>query len=225
MLTGVFLTGTCEGCGQSVRIFEEGPAPPAGPAPPTGEADSSGKDSPGSLPDSSGVACEECGTDLRMSPADEGGLEAFCSECKTTLTYVLRPEESTPTSYDSRPARREFREGGGEDRGSRARPCRQCGAPLRFTTGEDGSISGECASCGNRFTLPRRRDSDGGRGEWRGRQFGPGRGRGPARRPGEWTPRGRGPPRGGSRGPPRGRFSRDGDEDSTRRRRRKPSED
>ena len=53
--------------------------------------------------------------------------------------------------------------------GPRARPCRECGAPLRFSTGPDGAISGECDACGNKFTLPPKRE--GFRGGSRGPPF------------------------------------------------------
>ena len=105
--------------------------------------------------------------------------------------------------------------------GPRSRPCRQCGAPLRFTTNEEGLLVGECEACGNRFTLPPR--TEGGRREGgfgrddrgsRGRRFGPPSGRSKGGR--SYAPRGRSFRRYDSDEAPRDR--------DRRRRRREPEE-
>jgi hypothetical protein len=177
---------------------------------------------PGTVPSGgpAGPACAECGGPLTIE-IDGRTLTAECDSCDTTIQFF----QGDPDSRPSRPPReRSFdgprREGGGEGfRPMNARPCRQCGAPLKFTTGEDGVLTGECESCGNRFTLPPRRDS--GRGGFGG----PGR-RGP---PGRFAPRrdyrsggDRRPPRpGGSRYRPRDRDSSEGDDERPRRRPRR----
>jgi ssDNA-binding Zn-finger/Zn-ribbon topoisomerase 1/predicted RNA-binding Zn-ribbon protein involved in translation (DUF1610 family) len=149
--------------------------------------------------------CEECGAPLEFRAGRHGEILAICEDCETTR--VLRPEgtpgEERPRRPAGRPRESDSREG------PRARPCRRCGAPLRFSTQDDGQVVGECDSCGNRFTLPPR--SEGGRREFR-------RGSGP--RP---YYRSSGPRRfGGSR--PATPYRSSGDRDRRRRRRRDDDE-
>ena len=171
------LTGTCADC-HRVTTLVEGPLPPgtAVPASDEGTAPASG-----GAPAGSGPECAECGSTLTVSARDDGTLEVSCEECETKTTFV--PEGSAPSRaprdrgerYD-RPRRRESFGGEGA---SNARPCRQCGAPLKFTTDEEGVLTGECTACGNRFTLPPRRDSGYGGRDRRGGGGYPSRG--PAR--------------------------------------------
>lgn len=150
-------TGTCPSCAKEFAYVEGStlshhlPSEPEGPrATPVGAPIVVEEEAP---------ECEECGTPLAFRTGRGGAILAVCSECESTTIY--------------RPAS-ESRRGGGEspyagrDRGPpggpRSRPCRRCGAPLRFTTGEDGLLVGECESCGNRFTLPPRAGPPGERG-------------------------------------------------------------
>lgn len=143
-------TGTCPTC-QKEFAFVEGstlsqhlpPASEASAATPVGAPIEVAEDAP---------ECDECGSVLTFRAGRAGAVLAVCGECETTT--VLRPEsaeEEAPTER-RRSVRRDV-PGAGAPRG---RPCRRCGAPLRFTTGEDGLLVGECDSCGNRFTLPAR---------------------------------------------------------------------
>jgi hypothetical protein len=220
------LTGTCPGC-QRVTTLVEGPLPLG--SPPSGVTGESSSE--GAAPNA-GPECAECGTVLTVSARDDGMLEVSCSECETTTTFV--PEGSAPprpprdrgerTDRFERPRRRESSDEGR----SNARPCRQCGAPLTFTTDDTGTLVGECASCGNRFTLPARREGGGGFGGDRRGGGGYG-GRGPPRygRGVDYSSRGGGSGgRGGgySRGPPRyGR--RDDSEGDDAKRRKRPRRD
>ena len=224
------LTGTCADC-HRVTTLVEGPLPlgtavaAVGEAAPTAEAISVA---------AGGPECAECGSPLAVSAREDGMLEVSCAECETTTTFV--PEGSAPpraprerADRDDRPRRRD--DSGGEG-ASNARPCRQCGAPLKFTTDDQGVLTGECSSCGNRFTLPPRRDSGFGR-EDRG---GPSRygSRGPpryGRKPGGWSggggsggrPRYGGSSAGSSGGYRRRESSSDeGSSDDDSRRRRRP---
>ncbi|MGB6441766.1 MAG: hypothetical protein WBF81_00510, partial [Thermoplasmata archaeon] len=157
------LTGTCAGC-QRVTTLVEGPLPLGTPVPGAGEETPSGEAG-------SGPECAECGSPLSVTARDDGMLEVSCAECETVTTFV--PEGSAPPraprdrgermDRDDRPRRRDDAGGGGSF--NNARPCRQCGAPLKFTTDAEGVLTGECTSCGNRFTLPPRRDGGSGRGE------------------------------------------------------------
>jgi DNA-directed RNA polymerase subunit M/transcription elongation factor TFIIS len=208
-------TGTCPSCAREFA-FVEGTtvssrlsSPPAGPpsrsegGPAVGEAAEGGPE------------CEECGSLLSFREGKDGSLEAICADCATTTVFVERRAALKPERGRERPER--FDSGG-----PRGRPCRKCGAPLRFSTGDDGMLVGECDSCGNRFALPPR--SDRGGGGWGARQ-GPPYGRREFRpRPGSRPPyRGRGGDREGRpfrgaerRGPPR-----DDDEERRRKRRRR----
>lgn len=219
------LTGACPGCGHSFTLLE-------GVVAPGRRADSTADEPVGSVAGPSiatalaGPPCSVCGAALTVT-ASAGGLDAVCSGCSSTFQFVLRSDAEPPPRRA--PSRGSFRN---EDQGGygapRARPCRECGGPLQFTTSPEGLVTGTCASCGNRFTLPPRRDD---RGPSRGGRPG-GRG-GYAPRPrsgGGWGRGGErtGPPRYGSRPSSfRRRESRrddDEDEGSVNRRRRRDSE-
>ncbi|HXY46407.1 MAG TPA: hypothetical protein VEG66_03060 [Thermoplasmata archaeon] len=148
-------TGVCPACTKEFA-FVEGAAvssrlgvPPAGTA---NEADEEGGASGGAR---EGPECEECGSPLTFRAGHRGSIEATCDECETTTLYVPKPEHPRP----DRGRAPRF-----DEEVPRSRPCRRCGAPLRFSTGEDGLLVGECESCGNRFTLPPRPDRGRGRG-------------------------------------------------------------
>lgn len=201
-------TGTCPSCAKEFA-FVEGPAVSSRLASrlPAGAARVEAPEG--------GPECAECGSPLEIREGRNGSLEAVCSECETTTVFV-------PQREAGRPERGREPRGRPDEEGPRGRPCRRCGGTLRFSTGEDGMLVGECESCGNRFTLPPRED--------RGRDREEGRGSAPyGRRP--YRPRAgsrssyqyRGSDRGGRpfrgtdrRGPPR--FD---DEDRRRKRRRR----
>jgi hypothetical protein len=123
----------------------------------------------------SGPTCPDCGAPTELRVTSSRSIESICADCNSTRTFVLSDGRRPPSREQSRPDR------GWPDRGERrapstSRPCRQCGAPLTFTTGEDGLLTGECTQCGNRFTLPARRDSGGPRNDRRERpSYGRGR--------------------------------------------------
>jgi hypothetical protein len=206
------LTGTCGQC-QRVTTLIEGPLPPGTP---TASPPGSGDEAAGSAATPGAPECAECGSPLAVRVQRDGSLEVSCEECETTSRFVPEGAGEGPRGR-GREDRRPPREppGGG---GPRARPCRQCGAPLTFTTDEDGQLVGECRACGNRFTLPPRRNDFGGRAERPGR-FPP---RGPSRyprRPAGWSG-GEGRSYGGPRHDVRRRSDSDEDGDDRRRRRR-----
>jgi len=212
------LTGTCSSC-QRVTTLIEGTIP-LGTAAPGGTGDSSTV-SEGSA---SGPECADCGGTLTVTAGEDGKLEVACAECETTTVFV--PEGSPPPRSGpdrgerfDRPRRREMPGGEGP---SRSRPCRQCGAPLAFTTDENGNLTGECSSCGNRFTLPPRRDGPPGRDRPSAGRYGA---RGPPRYGRDnrgWSGGNReGRPRYGSSSNYRRRDS-DGDGGDDDRRRRRP---
>lgn len=206
------LHGDCAGCGHAFTILEGMPPIPPGRA--SGPSEGAGAGTAPEVP-----ACGTCGAPLSIRTSSDTTLEAVCTSCSSRFSYSLE----TPPS-DREPARRPrrfepaARERGGYDRPP-SRPCRECGGTLQFTTTPDGLVTGECAQCGNRFTLPPRRE---------------GGGRPPFRRPGRSGFRPRygggggysrgGPPRsgGGSRPYRRRDSSRDDDEDDDGRRRRRP---
>jgi DNA-directed RNA polymerase subunit M/transcription elongation factor TFIIS len=211
-------TGTCPSCSREFA-FVEGTtvssrlsSPPSGPSELRGEATKAGEGA------EEGPECEECGSLLTFREDKHGSLEAVCAECSTTTVFVPQSEAPGPERDRERPERpARFDEGA-----PRGRPCRKCGAPLRFSTGEDGNLVGECESCGNRFTLPPRVDRGGGGWAPRGgprygrREFRPGGGGRPPYRSGGGD-RGGAPFRGSDRrGPPR--FE---GEDRRRKRRRR----
>lgn len=211
----VLRAGTCPSC-QKAFAFVEGAtlSEHLGPEAEEGEA------TPVGVPlrvSENAPECEDCGSPLTFRSGRGGTVLADCTECETTTVYRL---ESGATEARETERRRPSGEGLPERGGPRGRPCRKCGAPLRFSTGEDGLLVGECESCGNRFTLPPR--GGGGRGGYGGQ------GRSPygsrdfrASRGGRPPFRDRGP--GGSR-PFRRRDRRArprDDEDEGRRRRRR----
>ena len=213
------LTGTCEDC-HRVTTLVEGTLPIGSSAPSSPETGSPGSTSPRTGPE-----CADCGSPLTVTARDDGSLEVACSECDTVTTFVAQGGREAPAPpsrsrrWDRAPGRAEVE----SDRGPRSRPCRQCGAPLTFSTAEDGTLTGECSSCGNRFTLPPRRDGPGrSGGGFRDRYS-----RGPPRRYGGSGGRGSDRGAGGSRrfGGSGGRYQRRGrspepDDDDRRRRRR-----
>ena len=193
--------GTCPNCQREFVLLgsPRGSAPestdPVGGAP-TEEDGETGEDS-------ATVSCNECGGRMSFSSSGPDAVQAVCAGCSREYMFVLaRPEAELPA-----PEPRRGRAPRGEERDfdrPPARPCRQCGGILRFSTGEDGMVTGECSSCGNKFTLPPRRD-DGGRRDRRSGGGGPrGSGFGFRRRPS-------GGPRGGSGGydRPRRNYSSD----------------
>ena len=223
------LQGTCSGCGKTFTILEGAPAvssPSAGgPVDPAGGTGTSGASLSSGAP--AGPPCSVCGAALAVRASDTG-LEARCSSCSTTFTYVLAtsPFPGPGRAYPSR-GRPAPREEAGRFGPPRSRPCRECGGPLRFTTEPDGNVTGECDSCGNRFTLPPRREFGGGRDGGDRRR--PGRGGPPSFRRGGRYPSARGggdAPRFRSGGPPYRRRERreesDDEDDSSDRRRRRP---
>ena len=161
-----------------------------------------------------GPACEECGASLEFRTGRGGRLLAVCTDCEATTVYrAERGSETEEVQGRSTPSA-----GRGTAEGPRGRPCRKCGAPLRFTTDEEGLLVGECDSCGNRFTLPARPRSDRGR-DYRERPRYGGRG---SRRPSAGRPFYRDRRTSGYR--PNRRDERrepDSDEDRARRRRRR----
>lgn len=216
------LTGTCPEC-HRVTTLVEGTLPIGTAAPGAGDARAAGDTAASPTP---GPECADCGGILTVTARDDGKLQVACAECETTTTFIPEGSESPRRPPErseryGRPGRREEPEGGAP----RSRPCRQCGAPLSFTTDENGNLTGECAACGNRFTLPPRRDGPSNRDRGPGGRY---PSRGPpryGRSPGGWS---RGPPRGGrpryggSGGGYRRRDSASGreDEDDDRPRRR-----
>ncbi len=212
-------TGSCGACKHEFT-FVEGIAlsVPGAAEMPSGAAAAEAAAPPEGTPE-----CAECGQPLAFRAQSDGSIEARCDECETTAVYVAQGGEEEAEERPARGGPRGRPRGGPEDRESpRSRPCRQCGAPLRFTTNEEGSLVGECDACGNRFVLPPRRDFGPGGG-----RFGPGgRSRtggryGPPRSGSSWGRSGGRPERGG-RGRAGGYGSRDGDD---RRRRRRRTDD
>jgi DNA-directed RNA polymerase subunit RPC12/RpoP len=189
------MNGQCSDCGHAFTIFE-GAEPPA-----TG----SSAETPGS-PAAAGPPCSDCGAALSLAPGPSGSIAAECGGCGSKFQFVLEgspPPRGPPPRFSRGPPMRDDRRGPPVP-GSR--PCRECGGPLRFVTSPEGGVTGECESCGNRFTLPPRRDSGFER-------------RGPPRRFN---------PRYSSRGPPTyrrpERRGRDSENDGPPRRRRRDRE-
>jgi hypothetical protein len=219
------LTGTCAGCGHSFTMLE-GVVEAGRGERRSQSSGSSAEDTAEESESPTGPPCSLCGAPLEIS-ASPGGLSAVCSGCSSAFQFVLRTDAERPVRRA--PIRESYRR---EDRngpeGPRARPCRNCGGPLQFTTSPEGLVTGTCASCGNRFTLPPRRE-EGGRN--RGGRSGPRGGYAARRGPSSWGragDRGAPPPRFQSRGPPfRRRYNRgESDEDESRRpyRRRRDDE-
>jgi ssDNA-binding Zn-finger/Zn-ribbon topoisomerase 1 len=160
-------SGTCPSCSKEFAFLEGSTvstrlgSPPEG-APSTGD-ESAEEEKEEAL--ASGLECEECGSPLALETGARGSIVVSCPECETSTTFVPQGQERPPPR-----GRPEFR--GSDTEAPRARPCRKCGSPLRFSTGEDGVVVGECDSCGNRFTLPPRGErSGGGRGYGGGRRY------------------------------------------------------
>lgn len=204
-------TGTCPSCAKEFAFVEgTGVASRLGspsPAPASAEGD-------GSIAED-GPECDTCGSPLSFRQGPKGSLEAICPDCETTTVFV--PQRERFRAEQEREPSERFDSGA-----PRGRPCRKCGAPLRFSTGEDGNLVGECEACGNRFTLPRRNDGGGGRPDARG---GTRYGRREFRSYSGGRPpyRGRGGDRGGRpfRSSDRGRPPSLDDEDRRRKRRRR----
>lgn len=219
--TASVLSGTCKQCGRAHTILQDtsatspgiehsGPEATGGPAE---EGHGTGRTGiAASMVD--GPTCAVCGSLLMFHASPGRGMDATCSGCGAHSAYILAEPESGGFRRMRAPQPNPVGQGSQGFPSSRARPCRECGGPLRFSTSPDGTISGECGSCGNRFTLPRRNDSEGGS-----------RGRGGARfdrRSGPSFGRGGGPRSYGR--PPPGRFRRresDPDRDGDDRRRRR----
>lgn len=212
------LTGTCADC-HRVTTLVEGTLP----------LGSSGGSTPSSPPASgspaAGPECADCGGPLTVRAREDGTLEVACEECDTTTTFVAQEGGRPPPA-----PRREERWSRGSrsprddaERTPRSRPCRQCGAPLTFTTAEDGTLTGECASCGNRFSLPPRRTGPAGTRDGFRQGFGGRGGRRDDRTRGGWSGRGRTSGRRYGDRPgnfrPRRRPSEDDTDDDDRRRR------
>jgi hypothetical protein len=174
----VLRTGTCPSCAKEFA-YVEGTTLSAHLPP---EEEGSGATPVGApvVVEGEALECDDCGGPLQVRAGRSGELLVVCEDCETTTAYRAQGAETQP---EDRP-RRDRRPVPESREGPRSRPCRRCGAPLRFTTGDDGMLVGECDSCGNRFTLPPRggagRES-GFRGPPRGR-YGSPRGRG---RPGD----------------------------------------
>jgi len=151
-------TGVCPSCANEFAFVEGHPVSSRfGADAPEGAAEPNAGGATTPVP-AGGPECEECGSPLSIRSGRHGSLEVACEECETVTLFVPKPEgQGAPRG------RAPSFEGGAP----RGRPCRQCGAPLRFSTGEDGLLVGECEACGNRFTLPPRTDRPG-----RGRDFG-----------------------------------------------------
>ncbi len=167
-----------------------------------------------------GPECEECGAPLAFREGKNGSLEAVCADCEITTVFVPQREapklEREPKFERDRERPERF-----DAEAPRGRPCRKCGATLRFSTGDDGMLVGECESCGNRFTLPPRSDSGGGRGDRGGPRYGrreyrPSSGGRPPYRGRGGTGAGRPSRSFDRRGPPRSDY----DDDRRKRRRR-----
>jgi len=208
-------SGTCPDCGKTSIVIAGGGAAsvdlPPGAVPGARAESGDDEETVGS-----GVGCPRCGEPLQVESITETAFSASCAGCHGHFSFSSgegRGEMERPRSYD-RP--RSFGRDSDGDSGGRppSRPCRECGGPLRFSTAPDGSVVGECSSCGNRFNLPPRRDGPRGRPGYGNPRRGYDRGGGG--RGGGWS--------GGARGPPRTgtyrRRERDSDDDEAPRRRR-----
>ncbi len=219
------LLGTCADCGHAFTLVE-GIATPAPRTGATASAPSAaGAESAGEVGDEDRPTCEACGSTLMFRERGDAGIQSICPGCHATENYVAASARPPPRERFERPQRFEGR--GERFEAPRTRPCRECGGPLSFSTNPDGTVEGVCQACGNRFTLPPRRDdgrpSDGRRGP----RFDRG---GPSRYGRKPSFDRRGPPgqgRGFQRYPRRARpaSSEGGDEGPTDRRRRRPRSD
>lgn len=154
-------TGTCPSCAKEFAFVEGSTVShlaPTGP-PSAGGSEEGAERGAGAT---GGPECETCGAPLAFREGSRGSLEVVCTDCETTTTFVPQRAAGRPERYRERAPRFD------DSTPSRGRPCRRCGAPLRFSTGEDGNLVGECESCGNRFTLPPRDGDSGARPRGRG---------------------------------------------------------
>jgi len=225
-------TGTCPACAKEFAFVEGTTVSARLGSPPSGPVAPSEGGAPVAEGAEGGPECEECGSLLAFREGKNGSLDAVCADCGTTTVYVPQRAPGRPEMVFEPPERGRERPERGRERperfdggAPRGRPCRKCGAPLRFSTGDDGNLVGECDSCGNRFTLPPRADGGGGGGGGWGSRGAPRYGRREFRPSAGGRPpyRGRSGDRTGRpfrpsdrRGPPRG-----DDEDRPRKRRRR----
>jgi len=203
-------TGVCPSCSKEFAFVQGTSVAARMAAPPGGE---SAEEGAAAIVPGEGPECEECGSPLQIREGRAGSLKVVCPECETTTTFV--PQRERP-----REGRERGRPEGSDAEPPRGRPCRQCGAPLRFSTGEDGMLVGECDACGNRFTLPPR---TGGPGGGRGFRGGPSYGRRDYRSNGGGG--GRFPSRGGRPFRSDDRRGRPRDDDDRRPKRRRPRDE
>jgi hypothetical protein len=221
------LLGTCADCGHAFTLVEGTATPAPRVAPPGSEPAAAGAEGAGEAGDEDRLTCGACGSTLKFRERGDSGIQSVCPGCHATENYVAASSvRAPPRERFERPRRFEGR-GEGFEAPRTARPCRECGGPLAFSTNPDGTVEGVCQACGNRFTLPPRRDdgrpSDGRRGPRFDRGGGSRYGRKPS-----FDRRGpRGQDRGFQRYPrrPRPASSDSGDDQSTDRRRRRPRSD
>lgn len=168
------LTGTCGTCHHEFTIVGGHLDVKAGPR--VGSREEGGAPHNGEgLSASAGPTCPDCGAPTVLTVTSSRSIESRCADCDSTYMFVLSDGSRPPPTREPR-SDRGWRDSGERRMPSASRPCRQCGAPLTFTTGEDGLLTGECTQCGNRFTLPARRDSGGPRNDRRERpSYGRGR--------------------------------------------------
>lgn len=212
------LGGACPNCSREVLLLTHGSTAPGSPhleapTPNGGEASAElsiphpGDDCDGTItlelaaPDRLVGVCDDCGEELAFVLSTGGEVDEERSERTDDRT------DDRPRPRGPRPERGGFRDRGPPRDGPPTRPCRQCGGALSFETADDGTVTGHCASCGNTFTLPRRREGerryDGGRGGDRGGGGYRGRsGTGGARYGRDRRPSNDGPPRRYGRRPP-----------------------
>jgi len=142
-------TGTCPSCAKEFAFVEGSTVSRLAPSG-SDTAEPSEESSAALERTAGGPECETCGAPLAFREGSGGSLEVVCADCETTTIFVPQRAAGRPERFRERAPR-------SDDSGPpRGRPCRKCGAPLRFSTGEDGNLVGECESCGNRFTLPPR---------------------------------------------------------------------
>lgn len=221
-------TGACSACGHAFALFEDptGTSPGAVSGLIAASAPAAAPPAPAEAT-AGAIPCPQCEGPLTLSARGEGRIVGVCADCEveTVFTIEAGEEEAEETRPRRAPPSRPRFTPGGPDRGEapRSRPCRECGAPLRFSTNPDGTVQGECTSCGNRFTLPPRTYDRGGGGGFRGR-FGPrgGSDRGGGFQRGSGGRFGRGPPAFARRRPSR---EGDGEDQDDRRRRRRRDDD
>jgi len=173
-----FLNGICPSCGGVLLLVKGRGAPGApGTSAPAGEPASEEGDAGSAEGKEAGVpglTCADCGGRLTVRSTSESTLATVCAGCGTENEF-RQVDEDEEEEEDERPRSR-TRPGPRDSRSEFARPpgrpCRECGGRIQFSTTEDGLVQGACESCGNRFTLPPRRDGPGA---------GPGRKRFPSR--------------------------------------------